>query len=193
MGSALRRFARSAAARFYAFVDRLYRRWHGLEEFGGILYAGRSIWRGPMRRLEDGTEVSPGDPILLFHLNSQAAAADGAGAGSAAAAGLRFARRFLPACGALARRVSEDPVWRDVVAVHAVGWISPYVGERWGFEFERLPAGLKTRLIRWHIGNLLAAADSQGSRRGLSRPWPMAVWMSRRRLCERFLDRPRPG
>ena len=187
MGGALSRIA-WAAAPVYALVDRVYRRWHGLEEVGGLFYAGRATWRGAGRRLEDGTEIATGDAILDLHLNSQLAAAEVAGTASAAAAGLRFARRFVPACRALASRVRRDPDWRDVVAVHAVGWVSPYVGEPWGFEFERLPAGLKTRLIRWHLGNLLAAADPRSERRGKPRPWPMAMWMSRRRLCERFPD-----
>ncbi len=188
MGASLSRLMWRAAAPVYEVSDRAYRRWNRLEEVGGIFYAGRATWRGAGRRLEDGIEVNPGDPILRLHLNSQLAASDGAEAASPAAAGIRFVRRFVPGCQALARRVSEDPGWRDVVAVHGVGWISPYVGERWGFEFERLPDGLKTRLIRWHIGNLLAAADRAGHRRGHPRPWPMHVWMSRRRLCERFLD-----
>jgi hypothetical protein len=186
MGSALRRLIWRAAAPVYALADRVYRRWHRLEEVGGILLAGRTVWRGARRRLEDGTEIAPGDAILQLHLNGQRVAGDGAGAGSPAATGLRFVRRFVPACRDLARRLSEDPGWHDVVAVHAVGWITPYVGERWGFEFERLPGGLRTWFIRWHMGNLLAAADRQGHRRGRQRPWPMDVWMSRRRLCERF-------
>ena len=187
MGSTLSRLMWRIAAPINAVVDRAYRRWHRLEEVGGIFYAGRDTWRGARRRLEDGTEVAPGDPILQLHLNGRLVASDGRGSGSAAATGLRFVRRFVPGCQALARRVSEDPVWGDVVAIHAVGWISPYVGERWGFEFERLPKNLRTRLIRWHMGNLLASADHQGHRRGRPRPWPMDVWMSRRRLCERFL------
>ncbi len=190
MGGALRRFVRSLAARFYALADAVYRYWNGLEEVGEIFYAGRSTWRGEKRRLQDGTEIAPGDAILRLHLNSQRVAAAGAAGGSAAAVGLRFARRFVPACRALARRLSTDPGWREVVAVHAVGWISPYVGEPWGFEFERLPAGLRTGLIRWHMGNLLAAADPRGRRRGRPRPWPMEIWISRRRLCERFLETP---
>lgn len=193
MGAPLSRLSWRAAGRFYALVDLAYRRWHRLEQVGGILYAGRTVWRGERRRLEDGTEVAPGDPILRLHLNSRLAAAAAAGAGSAAGSGLRFVRRFVPACRALAIRVSEDPVWREIVAVHAVGWISPYVGERWGFEFERLPGGLRTRLARWHMGNLLAAADSPDHRRGQPPPWPMAVWISRRRLFEQFLEEGPPG
>ena len=187
MGGALSRLLR-AAVPFYDLVDRLYRRWHGLEEVGGLFYVGRGIWRGAGRRLEDGTELASGDAILHLHLNSQLVAADAAGSASAAAAGLRFARRFVPACRAVARKVREEPGWRDVVAVYAVGWVSPYVGEPWGFEFERLPGGLRTRFIRWHLGNLLAAATPPGQSRRRPRPWPMAMWMSRRRLCERFLD-----
>ena len=34
---------------------------------------------------------------------------------------------------------------------------------------------------------------AQGHRRGLPQPWPMDVWMSRRRLCERFGDETRGG
>jgi hypothetical protein len=186
MGDTLSRLLRQGAARLYALVDLAYRRWHRLDQVGGILYVGRATWRGQRRRLEDGTEVMPGSPILRLHLNSQLAADVSAGAPSAPGSGLRFARRFLPACRALARRVREDPAWSDAVAVYAVGWISPYVGEPWGFEFERLPAGLRTRLIRWHIGHLLAAAAPAG--RPAPAPWPMAIWLSRRRLLERFLD-----
>ena len=184
MGAILRRRFWRAAAPLFALADRAYRRWHGLEEIGGILYAGRARWRGQPRRLADGTAVAPGDPILWLHLNSQLAAADTAGASSPAGAGRRFARRFLPACAALARRLQADPGWSDVVAIHGIAWIGPYVGERWGFEFERLPDGLGSRFARWHMRNLMAVADPESRRREL--PWPFEIWISSRRLCERF-------
>ncbi len=186
MGSALSGLWWRLAAPAYALVDRAYRRWHRLERVGGIFHVGPARWRGARRRFEDGTVLAPGDTILRIHLDSELAAAESAGGKSVAATGLRFARSFVPACRALARRVSEDPGWGDVVAIHTVSWISPYVCEHWGFEAERLAGGLKTRFVRWHMGNLLAAAD--GHRRGRERPWPVALWMSRRRLCERYLD-----
>lgn len=184
MGAFLSRLFWRAAAPLYGLVDRAYRRWHRLEEVGGILYVGRARWRGRPRRLDDGTEVAPGAPILRLHLNSQLAASEGSGAASPAGAGRRFARRFLPACAALARRLETDSGWSDVVAVYGVAWIGPYVGERWGFEFERLPDGFKTRWIRRHMSSLLAVADPRSGRREV--PWPFEIWISRRRLCERF-------
>lgn len=181
MGTSLSRLLWRAVAPLYALADRAYRRCYRLEEVGGILYVGRARWRGRRRRLADGTEVAPGDAILKLHLNSQMAA-EGSGAGSPAGAGRRFARRFLPACAALARRLETDPGWRDVVAIHGVGWIGPYVGERWGFEFERLPDGLKTRWIRLHMTGLLTVADPRSGWREV--PWPYEIWISRRRLRE---------
>lgn len=171
----------------YALLDRAYRRWHRLERVGGIFHVGLESWRGAVRRLEDGTRVAPGDAIVRLHLDGEAAAAGSAGAESAAGTGLRFARRFVPACQALARRIEEDPGWAEVVAVHTVTWISPYVGEHWGFEAERLERGPVTRLIRWHMGNLLAATAGRGFDRARPRPWPVSMWMSRRRLRERYL------
>lgn len=190
MGSALSRMFWRLAGRLYGWLDRAYRRWHRLERVGGIFHVGRELWRGAGRRLEDGTEVAPGDAILRLHLDGELAAAVSAGGGSPAATGMRFARRFLPACRDLARRVEEDPAWRDVVAIHSISWVSPYVSEPWGFEAERLADSPKTRLIRWHMGNLLAAAAGQGHRRGLPRPWPVALWISRRRLRQRYLTEP---
>ncbi len=187
MGRALSRLVWRLARPLYGLLDRAYRRWHRLERVGGIFHVGRESWRGAARRLEDGTLVAPGDAILRLHLDGELAAAGSAGADSAAGTGLRFARRFVPACGALAGRMRDDPGWRDVVAVHTVSWISPYVAEHWGFEAERLAGGLGTRLIRWHMGNLLAAAAGRGFRRRQARPWPVALWISRRRLCERYL------
>ena len=186
MGGALRRLGWRLAAPVYALVDRAYRRWHRLERVGGIFHVGRESWRGARRRLEDGTEVVPGATILRIHLDGELAAAESAGGGSAAGTGLRFARRYVAACRALAQRLDADPSWNDVVAVHTVSWISPYVGEHWGFEAERLADGLQARFARWHMGNLLAAADAH--RRGRERPWPVSLWMSRRRLRERYLD-----
>ena len=154
---------------------------------GGIFHVGLDRWRGATRRLEDGTRVAAGDAILRLHLDGAVAAAESTGGDSAAATGLRFARRFVPACQALARRLEEEAAWADVVAVHAISWISPYVGERWGFEAERLADGPRTRLVRWHMGNLLAATERQGHREGRPRPWPVELWMSRRRLRERYL------
>ena len=187
MGGALSSLVWRLAAPVYALVDHVYRRWNRLQRVGGIFHVGLERWSGAGRRLEDGTQVSPGDAILELHLDGSLAAAESAGGASAAATGLRFARRFVPACQALARRVDEDPAWADVVAVHTVSWISSYVGEHWGFEAERLADGPRTRLIRWHMGNLLAASDGQEHRRGRPRPWPVELWMSRRRLRERYL------
>ena len=186
MGDALSRLGWRLAAPLYALLDRAYRRWHRLERVGGIFHVGLEPWRGAARRLEDGTEVAPGDAVLHLHFDSQMAADEGAGGGSAAGRGLRFARRFTHACQALARRLREDPQWADVVAVHGVSWISAYVAERWGFESARLVDGPRTRFLRWHMGNLLAAAGRPGWRRGRQRPWPMECWISRRRLCERY-------
>ncbi|MFQ5350098.1 MAG: hypothetical protein ACE5EG_06630 [Thermoanaerobaculia bacterium] len=188
MGGTLSRLIWRLARPLYALLDRAYRRWHRLERVGDIFHVGRETWRGAERRLEDGTALAPGDTVLRLHLDGALAAAESAGGESAAATGRRFARRFLPACRALARRLSDDPRWGDIVAVHTVSWVSPYVGEYWGFEAERLAGGLRNRVIRWHIGNLLAAAEGQDHRRGQPRPWPVALWISRRRLCERYLD-----
>ena len=185
MGASLSSLLWRAAAPLYAWVDRIYRRWNRLEQVGEILFVGRTHWRGPRRRLEDGTEVQPGATILRLHLNNQLAAAAASAAGTPTGVGRRFARRFLPACTALARRLRDDADWRDVVAVQGVAWIGPYVGERFGFEFERLPGGLKTRFIRWHMASLLAVADPDGGRH--AQPWPFEIWISRRRLCAQFL------
>ena len=182
MGGSLSRPVGRFAASAYDLADRLYRRWHRLERVGGIFHVGLETWRGAPRRLEDGTEVTRGSTIARLHLDSQAVTAGSAGAGSAAGAGRRVANQFVPACQALARRLGDDPRWAAVVALHGVSWISPYVSERWGFEAERLADGPRTRMLRWHLGNLLAVA---GDRRR-PRPWPVAFWMSRRRLCRRY-------
>jgi hypothetical protein len=196
VGGPLSRFFWRAAGAFYGAVDRLYRWWHGLEPAGELLYVGRTVWKGPPRRLADGTELSPGDPLASLHFNNRFIAADGGGAGNeakaaAASGAMGFARSFLPAFRALARKLSEEPRWRDVVAVYAVSWIPPQA-ERFGFEFQRLPDGLRTRLIRWHIGNLMTAANFEAGRRRRGRLWPMEILLSRRLLLENFL-RERPS
>ena len=86
----------------------------------------------------------------------------------------------------LAKRVSEDPAWRDIVAVHHIGLIPPH-GERFGFEFERLPDGPRARWILWHSRNLMMAANPRAARRERERLWPMEVWLSRGRLLSSFL------
>jgi hypothetical protein len=171
----------------FGLLDHAYRRWHRLERVGGILHVGRATWKGAERRLEDGTRVSRGDTVLQLHLDGRLAAAGSVGGGSGAGTGLRFARQFVPACRELAERLEGDPAWAGVVAAHTVSWISPYVAEHWGFEAERLERSVKTRLIRWHLGNLLAAAGGADRRGGRVRPWPVSLWISRRRLCERYL------
>lgn len=182
LGGALSGLLWRAAAPIYALADRLYRRWYRLEPVGDIFHVGLERWRGAGCRLEDGTQVAPGSIVVRLHFDGQALAAGSAGAVSAAGTGLRFARQFTAGCQALARRLSDDPEWAAVIALHGVSWVSPYVAERWGFESHRLADGPRTRLARWHMGNLLAAA---GDRRR-ERPWPVSLWISRRRLCRRY-------
>ncbi len=188
MGAALSRALWRLASRFYRVLDVLYRRWHRLEPVGKLLYVGRGVHRGEPRRLADGTEVAPGDAIGTLHFDNQFIAGESGAADSAAASGIRFARRFFPAFKALARRASEDPGWSDLVAFHAVGWFPPH-GERYGFEFSRLPPGRRARWLRWHISNLVMAFNPEAGRRERQRLWPMEIWLSRRQLLESFLER----
>lgn len=191
MGGALNRLRWRLAGRLYGAIDRLYRRGYRLERVGKLLWVRLDVWRGAPRRLGDGTEVGIGDQILRLHLDNQLIAAESGSAETPAASGLRFARRFFPAYRALARRVSEDADWGRAVAVHHIGWIPPH-GERFGFEFERLPDGWRARWIRWHMTNLMMVANPEAGRRERQRLWPMEIWLSRGRLIASFLEEPLP-
>lgn len=185
MGGDLSRLLWRSAAPLLELVDRLYHRRHHLEPIGELLWVGRSLWSGPRRVLADGTEVAPGDPIVTTHFNNQLIAAESGAAASAAASGMRFARRFFPAYRALARKLRDEPGWQDAVAVYAVGWFPPH-GERFGFEFEPLPDGPRTRWLRWYIGLVITVSNPEAGRRERRRLRPMSIWLSRRRLLESF-------
>jgi hypothetical protein len=190
VGNSLSRLFWRASGGLFRAVDAAYHRWHRLEPVGEVFFVGRERWRGPARRLADGTEIAPGDPLVSLHFNNQAIAAASGASDSAAASGLRFARRFFPACRALAAKLHDEPAWREVVAAHAIGWFPPH-GERYGFEFERLPDGPRARWTRWYMLTLIMVANPDAGRRERRRLWPMEIWLSRRRLMESFLDRER--
>ncbi len=163
----------------------MYRRLHRLEPVGRLLWIGRSVYHGPRRTLADGTVVEPGARIDTLHFDNQFLGDESGAAESAAASGIRFARSFFPAFRELARRADQDPGWRSVAAFRGVGWFPPH-GEKFGFEYQRLPDGARTRWLRWHIANLVSAYNPAAGRRERARLWPMEIWLSRRRLLDSF-------
>lgn len=187
-------------------LDRLLRRAQGVVEFCDDPQCLFRIQRGycprPMR-LSDGTALQPGEPIVFFHLwNEHVPPLNAAGADLPWAAKAR--RMLLHSMRLLAKAVATDPALAEARAIAGVSALTPLQDEsgatqlmrRLGFDVLPRPPGplgrfglfwenLYTWALMWTF-NMATLRSKQ-----LLRMERNELWMSRRRLLERYGDRRR--
>lgn len=154
-------------------------------------------------RLRDGTDVSPGDPILALHLWNENIPAIGA-KGPTVAWGRRFGRAMDSSLGQLARFLRQRPDLNGVSAFRmdmALGTAernqqTVRILSRYGFESapgrEGKPAGYLRRLGEnaWVL-LLVLAANPNGARGSIFRRRRAVVYLSRAALERRYSAGPR--
>src|SRR5690606_34251869 len=125
-----------------------YYRRYDLKTLGPVLFVGRTQYRGPEMRFEDGTLLRNNDYIGRLHFNSASSAA--LGEGSLHRVGFRFAKLMRESLRKLAEAAHSDPSLRDIRVFQGVTWI-PSHGEVVGFVSTPMPKNWKTRLLAGHF------------------------------------------
>ena len=143
--------------------------------------------RGSPIKLEDGSEVQPGDRVIKLHFNDAWIAErlqSGSGSGT-----ISFPRGFFYQFkGGLRLLATEvaDGKYGSVVAVY--GWTVFYThARRLGFQVIDLPNTLRIKLARLHIGALMQSHQSPWFRKHIGSGKPVkvkAVWLSRAALLK---------
>ena len=155
------------AQRVLGWIDGWYYRRHQLQTLGPVLFVGRTRYRGPELRFEDGTLLRENDYIGRLHFNNASIAA--LGEGSMHRVGFRFAKLMRESLRNLAEAAHNDPKFADVRVFQGTTWI-PAHGEVVGFVSTPLPRSWKTWLLSAHFKMLMwVFAPSARIRRTLRR------------------------
>ena len=169
----------------FTVIDAIYRKWHGLVRVGPLFLIEPAMHEDDPRTLADGTVVKRGDAIGELHFDSayiEKYRKKGQHPGEGA---FEFRRLFVPAFKALAREVTENPRWKEMVAFHAISWFPPH-GLKFGFEARPLPFNRKTRALARHYTLILYAYYPRGAKELAKTMHPHEFWISRKRLVDNF-------
>lgn len=185
MGQRIRALLRWLIRGGFRWYERVYRRVHGLQAIGPLLYVGRTHYRGPSKVLADDTRLEPRDPIGVLHFNN--ICIDGLHQ-SGVNVPFAFARLLRASLRALAHQLESDPVWREVKVFRGITWLPPH-GQRFGFETEPLLDRCRAPCLGWHFRLLLYAFSPVHNQRRARRLTPYVFWLTRRQLVQRFAHR----
>lgn len=171
----LHRFAQRALG----VVDAWYYRRYKLQTLGPVLFIGRTQYRGPEMRFDDGTLLRDNDYIGRLHFNNASIAA--LGEGSMHRVGFRFARLMRESLHKLAEAANNDPAFADVRVFQGTTWI-PAHGEVVGFVSTPMPKTLRTRLLSAHFKMLMWVFAPASKIRNREPAEPRLYWLTRAAL-----------
>ncbi len=160
-------------------VDAWYYRRYRLRALGPVLYLGKTRYRGPELRFEDGTLLRDNDPIGRLHFNNASIAA--LGEGSMQRVGFRFAKLMRESLRHLAAAATSDPQLQDVRVFQGLTWI-PAHGEVVGFVSTDMPPGWKARWLSGHFRLLMWVFAPAARIRERSSARPRLYWLTRTAL-----------
>lgn len=166
-------------------IDAWYSRHHRLRALGPVLLIGRTRYRGPELRFEDGTLLRDNDPIGRLHFNNASIAA--LGEGSLQRVGFRFAKLMRQSLRTLAEAAQSDPALQDVSVFQGLTWL-PAHGEVVGFVSTPLPKSLRARLLAGHFRLLMRVFAPAERIRSRGSAEPRLYWLTRTALV-RNLDK----
>jgi len=169
------------ARKILGIIDAWYYRRYRLRTLGPVLYLGRTRYRGPEMRFEDGTVLRDNDPIGRLHFNNASIAA--LGEGSMQRVGFRFAKLMRESLRALADAANRDPSLSDLRVFQGVTWI-PAHGEVVGFVSTPLPRTWKARLLERHFRMLMWVFALAARIRARERAEPRLYWLTRTALTQ---------
>lgn len=177
------------AQRALALVDAWYYRRYKLKTLGPVLFVGRTHYRGPELKFDDGTLLRDNDVIGRLHFNNASIAA--LGEGSMHRVGFRFARLMRESLRKLAEAAHNDPAFADVRVFQGTTWI-PSHGEVVGFVSTPMPKTWKTRLLSAHFKMLMWVFAPAARIRNREQAEPRLYWLTREALS-RNLDKLKVG
>jgi hypothetical protein len=177
------------AQRALGVVDGWYYRRYKLTTLGPVLFVGRTHYRGPELKFDDGTLLRDNDVIGRLHFNNASIAA--LGEGSMHRVGFRFARLMRESLRKLAEAAHNDPAFADVRVFQGTTWI-PAHGEVVGFVSTPMPKTWKTRLLSAHFKMLMWVFAPAARIRNREQAEPRLYWLTREALS-RNLDKLKVG
>jgi hypothetical protein len=177
------------AQRTLGLVDSWYYRRHKLKTLGPVLFVGRTHYRGPELKFDDGTLLRDNDIIGRLHFNNASIAA--LGEGSMHRVGFRFARLMRESLRKLAEAAHNDPTLADVHVYQGTTWI-PSHGEVVGFVSTPMPKTWKTKLLSAHFKMLMWVFAPAARIRNREQAEPRLYWLTRAALS-RNLDKLKVG
>ena len=146
---------------------------------GGLFRYRLESYRGPERRLADGTVVRRGDRLVDLHFDNRVMAQMRKEGRFTAWRAVHELRLDVAAIGRAAAKGELGPV----VALHGTSLMGA-AGGVLGFESRELPHDLRRAFERYFLAGLDAIYHPSGLKRlegQASRRWPSEVWMSAER------------
>jgi len=177
------------AQRALGLVDAWYYRRHKLTTLGPVLFVGRTHYRGPELKFDDGTLLRDNDVIGRLHFNNASIVA--LGEGSMHRVGFRFARLMRESLRKLADAAHNDPTFADVSVFQGTTWI-PAHGEVVGFVSTPMPKTWKTKLLSAHFRMLMWVFAPAARIRNREQAEPRLYWLTREALS-RNMDKLKVG
>jgi len=153
-----------------------------------VLRIGPRKHRGPEEHLEDGTVIRPGDRIAELHLDNRAIGNLRRPGDTDHRHARAFARAMLFSLRELAKLAQTHPRYSQVPAFYGTSLFYDRATFA-GFEARQIEWRGWQRALRWYLWWLLGRMHAGGRQRLKAAPRQRQVgivWMSRRRLLERF-------
>jgi len=153
-----------------------------------VLRIGPRTHRGPEEHLADGTVIRPGERIAELHLDNRAIRALRRPGDTDRRHARAFARAVLFSLRELAKLAQAHPRYSRVPAFYGTSLFYDRAHFA-GFEARQIEWRGQQRVLGWYLWGLLGRMHVGGKQRLKEAPRRRQVgivWMSRRRLLERF-------
>lgn len=144
--------------------------------------------RGRPVKLDDGSVISPGDPLIELHLNNAWFLHKKRTIDSPANMIWEFLSAFSQDIKYLAEQIAEGKFAPEIKAVHGMTLLHRG-SQRLGFTVMELPDTPWKRLPQFYLAGLMQTYHLQGARRLATGTKPLVlkeVWMSRLKLLEKY-------
>lgn len=144
--------------------------------------------RGRPVKLDDGSVISPGDPLIELHLNNAWFLHKKRTINSPANMIWELRSAFSEDLKYLAEQIAEGKFAPEIKAVHGMTLLDR-ASQRLGFTVMELPDTPWKHLRRFYLAGLMQAYHLQGARRLATGTKPLVLkelWMSRLKLLEKY-------
>lgn len=146
----------------YLGYDRAYRHWHKLEPVDDFLLVKKQYHQGEPQVFRDGTQVMPGDAILVLHFNNEFMARLHSRSEKTSSRRVvwSFGKALIKSMTQLHEDLQTKYASDDIKAITGITWFKTH-GDTVGFESHPVPAGWRRWLLHWQFRLLLLALFPQ--------------------------------